>query len=162
LPSIQLTASGGTASDRLGGLFGGGHGHVELPANHHSADIQRRTEPRQSRPDTYREERGYRPYELTIQTAFREVSDALSARGTYLEQQRAQEALVAADADAYRLAEMRFRSGVDSYLATLDAQRSLYAAQQGLAAVREAALANQVTLYKALGGGWQPQTTEPR
>jgi len=61
-------------------------------------------------------------YELTIQTAFREVSDALSARGTYLEQQRAQEALVAADADAYRLAEMRFRSGVDSYLATLDAQ----------------------------------------
>ncbi len=70
-------------------------------------------------------------YEMTIQTAFREVSDALSARGSYLEQQRAQEALVAADADAYPLAEMRFRSGVDSYLATLDAQRSLYAAQQG-------------------------------
>jgi multidrug efflux system outer membrane protein len=83
----------------------------------------------------------------------------LSARGTYLEQQRAQEALVAADADAYRLAEMRFRSGVDSYLATLDEQRSLYAAQQGLVTVRQAALANQVTLYKALGGGWQPQTT---
>jgi multidrug efflux system outer membrane protein len=83
----------------------------------------------------------------------------LSARGTYLEQQRAQETLVAADADAYHLAEIRFRSGVDSYLATLDAQRSLYAAQQGLVTVREAALANQVTLYKALGGGWQLQTT---
>jgi outer membrane protein, multidrug efflux system len=69
----------------------------------------------------------------------------LSARGTYLEQQRAQEALVAADADAYHLAEMRFRSGVDSYLATLDAQRSLYAARQGLVTVRLAALANQVT-----------------
>jgi multidrug efflux system outer membrane protein len=84
----------------------------------------------------------------------------LSARGSFLEQQRAQEALVAADADASRLAEMRFRSGVDSYLATLDAQRSLYAAQQGLVTVRQAALANQVTLYKALGGGWHPQTTE--
>jgi len=71
----------------------------------------------------------------------------LSARGTYLEQQRAQEALVAADADVH--------SGVDSYLATLDAQRSLYAAQQELVTVRQAAPANQVTLYKALGGGWQ-------
>jgi len=66
--------------------------------------------------------------------------DALSARGSYLEQQRAQAALVAADADAYRLAQMRFRSGVDSYLATLDAQRSLYTAQQGLVTVRQAAL----------------------
>ena len=48
------------------------------------------------------------------------------------------------------------------YVASLDAQRSLYAAQQGLATVRQAALANQVTLYKALGGGWQPQTTVAR
>jgi multidrug efflux system outer membrane protein len=159
LPSIQLTASGGTASDRLGGLFGAGTGTwsflptITLPifnggqnlANLDLAHIEKSVAIAQ--------------YELTIQTAFREVSDALSARGTYLEQQRAQEALVAADADAYRLAEMRFRSGVDSYLATLDAQRSLYGAQQGLVTVREAALANQVTLYKALGGGWQPQTT---
>jgi len=61
LPSIQLTASGGTASNRLGGSVRRGHRHVELPANHHCADIQRRTEPRQSRPDTCREERGYRP-----------------------------------------------------------------------------------------------------
>jgi len=159
LPSIQLTASGGTASNRLGGLFGAGTGtwsfspSITLPifsggqnrANLDLAHIEKNVAIAQ--------------YELTIQTAFREVSDALSARGTYLEQQRAQETLVAADADAYRLAEMRFRSGVDSYLATLDAQRSLYAAQQGLVTVREAALANQVTLYKALGGGWQLQTT---
>jgi len=53
---------------------------------------------------------------------------------------------------------MRFRSGVDSYLATLDAQGSLYAAQQGLVSVRQAQLANQVTLYKALGGGWLQPT----
>jgi len=160
LPSIQLTASGGTASNRLGGLFGAGTGtwsflpNITLPifnggqnrANLDLAHIEKNVAIAQ--------------YELTIQTAFREVSDALSARGSYLEQQRAQEALVAADADAYRLAEMRFRSGVDSYLATLDAQRSLYGAQQELVTVRQAALANQVTLYKALGGGWQPQTTE--
>jgi multidrug efflux system outer membrane protein len=100
-------------------------------------------------------------YELTIQTAFREASDALSARGTYVEQRRAQEALVAADTEAYQLAEMRFRSGVDSYLATLDAQRSLYAAQQTLVTVRQAELANQVTLYKALGGGWEPHGASP-
>jgi outer membrane protein, multidrug efflux system len=90
-------------------------------------------------------------YELAIQTAFLEVSDSLSARGTYLEQRSAQEALVGAD--AYRLAEMRFRSGLDSYLATLDAPRSVYAGQLGLVAVRQAELANRVPLYKALGGG---------
>jgi multidrug efflux system outer membrane protein len=158
LPSIQLTGSGGTASGRLGDLFGRGTGTwsfaptITLPifaggqnvANLDLAHIEKNVAVAQ--------------YELAIQTAFREVSDGLSARGTYLQQRGAQEALVAADADAYRLAEMRFRSGVDSYLATLDAQRSLYAAQQGLVAVRQAELANRVTLYKALGGGWQTNT----
>jgi multidrug efflux system outer membrane protein len=158
LPSIQLTGSGGTASGRLGDLFGRGTGTwsfaptITLPifaggqnvANLDLAHIEKNVAVAQ--------------YELAIQTAFREVSDGLSARGTYLQQRSAQEALVAADADAYRLAEMRFRSGADSYLATLDAQRSLYAAQQGLVAVRQAELANRVTLYKALGGGWQPHT----
>jgi multidrug efflux system outer membrane protein len=56
---------------------------------------------------------------------------------------------------------MRFSSGVDSYLATLDAQRSLYAAEQQLVAVRQAELANQVTLYKALGGGWAQHAAAP-
>ncbi|HEV8017250.1 MAG TPA: efflux transporter outer membrane subunit [Steroidobacteraceae bacterium] len=157
-PSIQLTASGGTASNRLAGLFGSGTGSwsfaptITLPiftggqnrANLDLAHIEKNVAVAQ--------------YELTIQTAFREVSDALSARGTYVDQRRAQESLVTADADAYRLAEMRFRSGVDSYLSTLDAQRSLYAAQQGLVTVRQAELTNQVTLYKTLGGGWQQYT----
>jgi multidrug efflux system outer membrane protein len=157
-PSIQLTASGGTASNRLKDLFGSGTGTwsfaptITLPiftggqnrANLDLAHIEKNVTVAQ--------------YELTIQTAFREVSDGLSARGTYIDQRRAQEALVAADADAYRLAEMRFRSGVDNFLATLDAQRSLYAAQQGLVTVRQAELANQVTLYKALGGGWVQHT----
>jgi len=158
LPSIQLTGSGGTASGRLGDLFGKGTGTwsfaptITLPifaggqnvANLDLAHIEKNVAVAQ--------------YELAIQTAFREVSDALSARGTYLEQRSAQESLVAADADAYRLAEMRFRSGLDSYLAALDAQRSLYAAQQELVAVRQAELANRITLYKALGGGWRQYT----
>jgi multidrug efflux system outer membrane protein len=161
-PSIQLTASGGTASSRLNGLFRPGTATwsfaptITLPifaggqnrANLDLAHIEKNVAVAQ--------------YELTIQTAFREVSDALTARGTYVDQRRAQEALVTADADAYRLAEMRFRSGVDNYLATLDAQRSLYAAQQGLVTVRQAELANQVTLYKALGGGWQQHTVAAR
>ena len=161
-PSIQLTASGGTASNRLKNLFSAGSSTwsfaptITLPiftggqnrANLDLAHIEKNVTIAQ--------------YELTIQTAFREVSDSLSARGTYIDQRRAQEALVAAAADAYRLAEMRFRSGVDNYLATLDAQRSLYAAQQGLVTVRQAELANQVTLYKALGGGWQPHTVAAR
>ena len=100
-------------------------------------------------------------YELAIQTAFREVSDALNARETYRDQRSSQQALAAADAEAYRLAEMRFRSGVDSYLATLDAQRPLYAAEQQLVAIRQAEPANQVTLYKALGGGRAQHTAAP-
>jgi outer membrane protein TolC len=63
-------------------------------------------------------------------------------------------------ANTYRLALMRFRSGVDSYFGTLDARRSYYAAQPGLVTVRRAALANRVIIYKALSGGWQAQTTE--
>src|SRR5579862_7117971 len=158
LPSIQLTVSGGTASGRLGDLFGKGTGtwsfapSISLPifaggrnvANLDLARIEKNIAVAQ--------------YEFAIQTAFREVSDALSARGAYVEQRQAQEALVAADAEAFRLAQMRFRSGIDSYLATLDAERSLYSAQQGLISVRQAELVNRVTLYKALGGGWQQHT----
>ncbi|HEV2270095.1 MAG TPA: efflux transporter outer membrane subunit [Steroidobacteraceae bacterium] len=161
-PSIQLTTSGGTASNRLKDLFGSGTGMwsfaptITLPiftggqnrANLDLAHVENNI--------------AVAKYELTIQTAFREVSDALSARGTYVEQRSAQQALVAADADAYRLARMRFRAGVDNYLSTLDAQRSLYAAQQGLITVRQAELANKVTLYKALGGGWQQNTVAAR
>jgi DNA-binding MarR family transcriptional regulator len=86
------------------------------------------------------------------------LRDEVAARETYRDQRNSQEALAAADAEAYHLAEMRFRSGVDNYLTTLDAQRSLYAAQEQLVAVRQAELANQVTLYKALGGGWAQHT----
>jgi outer membrane protein, multidrug efflux system len=65
----------------------------------------------------------------------------------------AQQSLVEATADSYRLSDLRYKSGIDSYLSVLDAQRSLYGAQQGLIAVRLSRLTNLVTLYKVLGGG---------
>jgi multidrug efflux system outer membrane protein len=92
-------------------------------------------------------------YEKTIQTAFREVADTLAVRGTVEEQLLAQQSLVDALAATYRLANARYTKGIDSYLSVLDAQRSLYAAQQGLITFRLAQLANLVTLYKVLGGG---------
>ena len=92
-------------------------------------------------------------YEKAIQTAFREVADALAQRGTLLDQMEAQESLVDATAASYRLSDSRYRNGNDGYLAVLDSQRSLYGAQQGLIAIRLAQLANLVTLYKVLGGG---------
>jgi multidrug efflux system outer membrane protein len=88
-----------------------------------------------------------------LQTAFREVDDALAARGTLHEQLEAQRAVLEDASQSYHLAEMRFRSGVDSFLPVLDAQRSLYAAQQGVVSLELLRLQNMATLYKALGGG---------
>ena len=95
-------------------------------------------------------------YEKAIQSAFREVADALAVRGTVNEQVAAQEALVTALAETHRLALARFEEGVDSYFGVLDAERSLFGAQQGLVSLRLAQLVSQVKLYAALGGGWQP------
>lgn len=161
-PSIELTGSGGSSSARLQSLFSKGTGTwsfsptINLPiftggqnrANLDLAKVQKSIQ--------------IATYEQTVQTAFREVSDALSARSTYRDQRLAQKALVDADTDAYRLSEVRFRNGVDSYLSTLTAEVSLYAAQQTLAMLRQAELANEVTLYKALGGGWRQHTASPR
>ena len=93
-------------------------------------------------------------YEKAIQSAFREVADALAGRATLGEQVRAQQAQATAEAERFRLAELRYRHGVASFLDVLDAQRSLFATQQGLTQTRLAQQQNQVALYKALGGGW--------
>ncbi len=92
-------------------------------------------------------------YERAIQVAFREVADALAAQGTLGEQVKAQQALVTANQQTYRLAQARYDKGIDIFLNVLDAQRSFYAAQQGLIALHLAKLANQVRLYAVLGGG---------
>ena len=91
-------------------------------------------------------------YEKAIQTAFREVADALAVKGTINQQIAAQQSLVEAVSETYRLSNARYTKGIDSYLSVLDAQRSLYAAQQGLIMLHLSRFVNQVTLYNVLGG----------
>ena len=92
-------------------------------------------------------------YEQTIQTAFREVADALDRQATIDDQFTAQQDLSDASAESYQLSSARYQHGVDSYLNVLDAQRSLYSAQQQLIETRLSRLTNLVAFYKALGGG---------
>ena len=99
-------------------------------------------------------------YEKAIQTAFREVADALAGRATLADQVSAQQAQAEAEAERLRLADLRYRNGVASSLEVLDAQRSVFSAQQALAQTRLALRQNQVALYKALGGGWADQAPE--
>jgi outer membrane protein, multidrug efflux system len=152
-PAITLTGNFGTESTQLSGLFKGASRawtfspDISVPIFAGGANVANLQATKLAR-DT-----AVAQYEKAIQTAFREVADALVARGTLDEQLAAQQALVTASAAAYRLADMRYRGGVDSYLSALDAQRTLYGAQQQLQAVRLMRLQNLVTLYKALGGG---------
>lgn len=94
-------------------------------------------------------------YEKAIQTAFREVVDGLAAQATYTRQVQAQRDLLATSEDYYNLAERRYRTGVDSYLTVLDAQRQLFSVQQQLISDRLAQMTSEVNLFKALGGGWR-------
>ena len=157
-PRLVLTASGGVASNRLADLFDGGTGtwsflpQIVLPIFNAGAN--------QANLDAARADQKIRiaQYEKAIQSAFRETSDALAVRATVGDQLAAQQALVAAAAESYRLSELRFRTGVDSYLPVLDSQRSHYAAQQGLITVKQAQQSNVVSLYKVFGGGWQEKT----
>lgn len=153
-PSITLTAGAGTASASLSNLFGAGSGtwsfapQINLPIFTGGA-LQGSLDAARIRTDIQ-----VAAYERAVQGAFREVADALAARGTFDRQIAAQRALVGAYQDAYRLALMRFRSGLDSYQASLDAQRQLFAAQQELIAQELLRQQNRVSLYRALGGGW--------
>ncbi|MDF3823419.1 TolC family protein, partial [Leptospira sp. 96542] len=104
-----------------------------------------------SEPDLYGG--GGRAIEKAIQSAFKEVSDALAQRATVDELTSAQEALAASTLDAFRLAKARYEKGIDDYLSTLDAQRSSYTAQQALISARLSQQVNRVTVYKVLGGG---------
>ena len=151
-PRISLTGLLGTASDELSGLFGN-HTSTWQFAPQFSLpifDTRLWAALRVSRADR---EIALTQYEKTVQTAFREVADALAVRGTIDEQLAAQESLTATVAETYRLAERRYNSGIESYLSVLDAQRSHFAAQQSLVTLRFAKLAAQIQLYAALGGG---------
>jgi len=151
-PRISLTTSVGTASDELSGLFSSGSkswnfaSQIPLPifdpriwAAHRVSKAQREIVLAQ--------------YKKAIQTAFKEVADALAVKGTIDERISAQESLVNAAAETYRLSMARYTKGIDSYLSVLDAQQSLFEAQQQLIKLCLAKVANQVRLYAVLGGG---------
>lgn len=152
-PTISLTATLGTISTALGGLFGAGTQQfsvspgVALPLFDGG---QRRGNVEVARAQQLA---AVATYEGALQTAFREVADALATRGTIGEQLSAQTAKAQAAATAQRLSDARYRAGIDSFLNTLDAQRTSYAARQTLVQTRLARATNLVTLYRTLGGG---------
>lgn len=150
-PRILLTGSVGTASTQLSDLFKNGAWSFATQllqpifdagrnrANLAVAQVQRDIAVAQ--------------YERAIQTAFRDVADALAGRATLDEQLRATQAQAQAEQARYSLSDLRFRNGVSSSLELLDAERSLFAAQQAVVQTRLALLQNRVSTYRALGGG---------
>ena len=151
-PRITLTTSIGTTSEQLSGLFKSDSDTWIFAPQIVMPIFDART---WSAYDVAKVDReiSLTQYEKAIQAAFREVADALAQRGTLGDQLEAQQSLVDASAESYRLSDARYARGIDNYLSVLDAQRSLYSARQGLIAIRLARLTNLVTLYKVLGGG---------
>lgn len=151
-PTISLSTSIGTGSRELGSLFGSGTNtwsfvpQVRWPIFDGGSA---RAAVRVAQADR---DIAVAQYERAIQTAFREASDALAERAQWQARLQAQQAVVDANAQAFQLSEARFTSGVDNYLTVLDAQRSLYAAQQALIGLRQSEQANRVALWKVLGG----------
>jgi multidrug efflux system outer membrane protein len=152
-PSISLTASAGASSTALSGLFKGGSDawsfapSLSLPifnAGSNRASLDAAKAQREIELATY---------EKTVQTAFREVADALATRASLGEQLAAQQSLVDATQKSYTLSNALYRNGSYSYLEVLDAQRSLYTAQQTLIGLRLSEQSNRITLYKVMGGG---------
>ncbi|MGD9599134.1 MAG: efflux transporter outer membrane subunit [Steroidobacteraceae bacterium] len=154
-PSISLTGRAGYASDELSGVFDTGNRiwsfspQLNLPiftGGRNLANLGSATADRDI---------ALAQYEKAIQAGFREVADALALTRTLAEQKASQQALLAAAARADELSRARYESGRDSYLVLLDAQRTLYGAQQSLIATDLAEQSNRVSLYKVLGGGWR-------
>lgn len=94
-------------------------------------------------------------YQGTVQEAFREVADDLAVRDHIEPELQSQQELVGQSQRVYAISQVRFKEGMDDYIATQDAQRSLYAAQQKMVSLELYQAVNQVNLYKALGGGWR-------
>ncbi|WP_312586389.1 multidrug efflux RND transporter AdeIJK outer membrane channel subunit AdeK [Acinetobacter sp.] len=159
-PTISLTGSAGYASTDLGDLFKSGSFAWSFGP---SLDIPifdwgtRQANIRISETD---QQIALSDYEKSIQTAFREVNDALAVRQNIGDRLAAQRRLVEATNTTYRLSQARFRAGIDSYLTVLDAQRASYAAEQGLLLLEQANLNNQVEVYKTLGGGLKVNTPD--
>lgn len=154
-PSLVLTASGGIASLALSTLFSGPTAvytlapSLVMPLFRHGAN-------KANLAFTEAQKTGLvAAYEYAIQTAFREVADALAVRSTIDQQLEAQKALVEAATKGFELSQARYQAGIDPFLTTLVSERTLYGAQSSLVATRQAALSNRVAMYRVLGGGLQ-------
>ncbi|MDD7441732.1 MAG: efflux transporter outer membrane subunit [Sutterellaceae bacterium] len=158
-PSITLTSSIGTLSTDMSNLFEGGRGtwgftpSITLPIFTGGANTANLAAAR-----VYQKEQ-IAAYEKAIQVAFREVNDALSTESTITKRLDAQNEMVDAAVEAYDLAQLRYRHGVDSFLSVLDSQRTMFSAQQAQIQTRLARAVSIVTLYKVLGGGQEIEET---
>ncbi|WP_295965663.1 efflux transporter outer membrane subunit [uncultured Xanthomonas sp.] len=156
-PSLSLTASTGRSSDALSTLFSAGSRtwsfvpSITAPIFHAGA-LKASLDASKLGKDI-----AVAQYEKAIQSAFAEVADALATRDHLQAQLTAQQALVDASQRSYTLADARYRAGLDGHLPVLDAQRSLFAAEQALIALRLQDASNRVTLYQVLGGGADAQ-----
>lgn len=154
-PTISITSSIGTIAPQYHDLFSRGAGtwlfqpQAMLPIFDTGRNIARLRVAETDR------DIAVANYEKAIQAAFREVADALAQRANIGEQLDAQRALVDATQASYGLSRNRYEIGLDSYINVLDAQRSLFSAQQGLINTVLLRETNSLNLYKALGGGWE-------
>lgn len=151
-PRITLTGLAGFASNALSTLFTGAAFNYSAGANvRYSLFAGGAAQAGVAQTEAQRDA-AIAGYERAIQAAFRDVADALARRGTITEQLRANRAFVDAAEDNFSLADLRYRGGIDSFLASLDAQRASYAAQRTLLATQLIEASNRVALYRALGG----------
>lgn len=151
-PRISLTGLLGLASSSLTGLFSGGSFGWNASADATYPIFRAGAGIANVRLSQAERDAAVANYQNSIQTAFREVSDALARQGTSGDELRAREAQQASSADNFRLSEARYRAGIDSFLLTLDSQRDYFAVQQALVQMRLEAASNLVDLYRALGG----------
>lgn len=150
-PQISITTLTGAASSEFKGLFKSGSNAWSFAPQAAMPLFDMRVQAAYRASESERDI-AVAQYQKSIQTAFREVSDALAARSTLDEQVSAQESIVDSEQIIYELSNKRYTQGIDDYLSVLDAQRSLYTAQKILTGLRYSKLANQVGLYTALGG----------
>ncbi|HLZ79905.1 MAG TPA: efflux transporter outer membrane subunit [Sphingomonas sp.] len=152
-PTISLTAAAGTASSALTGLFTGGTWSWNASGTSMLTLFDFGRNRAKLRFAEASRDAAVATYEKSVQTAFREVSDALAQRGTIDEQVNARVMKADSAGVAARLSEARYRNGIDGFLTTLVAQRTLYSAEQALVTTRLARETNLVSLYSVLGGG---------
>ena len=151
-PRISLTGLLGLASSSLSGLFSGGAFGWNASADASYSIFRAGAGLANVRLTQAERDAAVATYQKAIQTAFREVSDALARQGTAGDELLSRERQRDAAADNYRLSDARYREGIDSFLVSLDSQRTYFAAQQTLVQMRLEAASNRVDLYRALGG----------